>query len=74
MYMAPIVRSKAPVSAFARRATGAVVLPLSVAFMVPFLAAYAVYAGLALSVRTVAKAPKALLDMVDYAGTAILGR
>ena len=73
MYMAPIVRTKAPVSTIARRATGAVVLPLSVAFMVPFLAAYAVYVGLALSVRAIVKAPRALLDMVDYAGTAILG-
>ncbi|GAA0317082.1 hypothetical protein GCM10009087_29330 [Sphingomonas oligophenolica] len=74
MYMAPIIRTKAPVSTIARRATGAVVPPLSVAFMVPFLAVYAAYAGLALSARTVARAPRALLDMIDYTGTAILGR
>lgn len=74
MYMAPIVATKAPVSPALRRATGAVVLPLSALMMVPFLAGYAVYAAAVLGIRGAAKAPRALLDMVDYAGTAMLGR
>lgn len=73
MYMAPIVRAKAPVSVTARRLTGLVVLPVSAVFMVPFLAAYAVYAGVTLGIRSIGKAPRALLDMIDYAGTAVLG-
>ena len=73
MYMAPIVREKPPVSAFARRATGVVVLPLSALVMVPFLAAYAAYAAVTLGFRTVLNAPRALVQMVDYAGTVLLG-
>lgn len=73
MYMAPIVRARAPVSPTARRVTGAIVLPLSAAVMLPFLAGYALYAGLALGVRGVIKAPRTVLQMVDYAGTVILG-
>lgn len=72
MYMAPIVRST-PVSATVRRATGAVVLPLSALVMLPFLAGYAVYAAVALGVRGATRAPRALLDMVDYAGSVVLG-
>lgn len=74
MYMAPIVRAKAPVSTTARRLTGAAVLPLSALVMLPFLAGYAIYAGVALGLRGAGKAPRALVDMIDYAGTAILGR
>lgn len=73
MYMAPIVRAKPPVSTLARRATGAVVLPLSVVAMVPFLAVYAVYGGVALALRGLVKAPRTLFEMVDYAGSTILG-
>ncbi|MDQ2877556.1 MAG: hypothetical protein M3R41_00570 [Pseudomonadota bacterium] len=71
--MAPIVRAKAPVSIARRRLVGAVAMPLSIAVMVPWLAAYALYAGTVLTVRSVAKAPRALLGIVDYAGTAVLG-
>ena len=73
MYMAPIVRAKPPVSALARRATGAVVVPLSVVVMVPFLAIYAVYGGVALSLRGMARAPRTLIEMIDYAGSTVLG-
>ena len=74
MYMAPIVRAKPPVTALARRATGAVVLPLAVAVMAPFLAAYALYAGAALALRGLSKAPRLLVDAIDYSGSVVLGR
>lgn len=74
MYIAPIVRAKPPVSAVVRRATGAVVLPLSAAVMLPFLLVYAVYAGVALTLRALAKLPRTLVEMVDYAGSVVLGR
>ena len=74
MYMAPITAAKAPVSTTAQRLTGLVVLPISAVVMVPFLAGYAVYAVVALGARGLAKAPRALLDMVDYAGQVALGR
>lgn len=73
MYMAPIVRSKAPVSIMRRRLSGGVVLPLAVLFMLPWLALYALYAGTMLAVRGIVGAPRALLQMVDYAGTTVLG-
>jgi hypothetical protein len=73
MYMAPIVRNKAPVSIMRRRLSGGVVLPLAVLFMLPWLALYALYAGTMLAVRGIVGAPRALLQMVDYAGTAVLG-
>ncbi|QNA85972.1 hypothetical protein G4G27_19775 [Sphingomonas sp. So64.6b] len=74
MYMAPIVAAKAPASTPARRIVGAVVLPLSAAVMLPFLAVYALYAGTVLALRAIPKAPRALLDAVDYAGSVALGR
>lgn len=74
MYMAPIVRAKPPVSATLRRATGAVVLPLSAVVIIPFLAAYAVYAGVMLTLRGLARAPRTLSEMVDYAGDVVLGQ
>jgi hypothetical protein len=73
MYMAPIVRSKAPVSVMRRRLSGGVMTPLAVLFMLPWLALYALYAGTVMTVRGVSKAPRALLQMIDYAGTAVLG-
>lgn len=74
MYMAPIVRAKPPVSVVRRRAIGAVVLPLSVVVMLPFLAVYAVYGSVALALRGVTRVPRALAEAVDYAGSAVLGR
>ncbi|WP_332788607.1 hypothetical protein [Sphingomonas sp. GB1N7] len=74
MYMAPITAAKAPVSTTAQRVTGLIVLPISAVVMVPFLAGYAVYAVAALGVRGLIKAPRALLQMVDYAGQVALGR
>lgn len=74
MYMAPIVAAKAPVSTTKQRMVGLAVLPVSAVVMVPFLAGYAIYAVLALAVRGLFKAPRALLDMVDYAGQVALGR
>lgn len=73
MYMAPIVRAKAPVSIVRRRLSGGVVMPLAMLFMLPWLALYALYAGTILAVHGVAGAPRALLQMIDYAGTAVLG-
>ncbi len=73
MYMAPIVRTKPTVSVMRRRLAGGVVMPLAVLFMVPWLALYAVYAAGVLTVQGVARAPRALLQMIDYAGTAVLG-
>lgn len=73
MFMAPITAARAPVSPTLRRVTGAVVLPLSAVVMVPFLAGYAVYALIALALRGLVKAPHALVECVDYAGTAVLG-
>ncbi|MEG3147581.1 hypothetical protein U1839_23265 [Sphingomonas sp. RT2P30] len=73
MYMAPIVRSKAPVSIMRRRLSGGVVMPLAVLFMLPWLALYALYAGTVMAIRGVSRAPRALLQMIDYAGTAVLG-
>lgn len=73
MYMAPIVRAKPRVTVTARRATGLVVLPLSVAAMVPFLAVYAVYVGVALTLRGLLRVPRTLVEMIDYAGDVVLG-
>jgi len=73
MYMAPIVRTKPAVSAMRRRLAGGVVMPLAVMFMVPWLALYALYAATVLTVQGMARAPRALLQMIDYAGTAVLG-
>lgn len=73
MYMAPIVRTKPAVSAMRRRLSGGVVMPLAILFMLPFLALYALYAVTMLGVHGAAKAPRALLQMIDYAGTAVLG-
>lgn len=73
MYMAPIVRAKPPVSTTLRRATGAVVLPVSVVVMLPFLAVYAVYGGIALALRSLTRAPRALVEIVDFAGSTVLG-
>ena len=72
MYMTPIVRALS--SPIVRRATGAVVLPLSAAAMLPFLAGYAVYAGVALTLRGAVRAPRLLVEIVDYAGDVVLGR
>jgi hypothetical protein len=74
MYMAPITAAKAPVSTTAQRLTGLVVLPVSAMVMVPFLVGYAVYAVAALGLRGLFKAPRALREMVDYAGQVALGR
>ena len=74
MYMAPITAAKAPVSTTAQRIVGFAVLPVSALVMVPFLVGYAIYAVTALSLRGIFKAPRALLDMVDYAGQVALGR
>lgn len=74
MYMAPITRAKAPPSAGVRRGVGVVALPVAGIVMVPFLAGYALYAGMALSVRAIAAAPRALGDMIDYAGEVLVGR
>jgi hypothetical protein len=73
MYMAPIVRTKPAVSVMRRRLSGGVVMPLAVLFMLPFLTLYAIYAATMLGVQGVARAPRALLQMIDYAGTAVLG-
>lgn len=73
MYMAPIVRAKAPVSVAKRRLTGVLVVPLALIGMLPFLAGYALYATLVLSVHGMTKLPHALVEMVDYGGRAILG-
>jgi hypothetical protein len=56
-----------------RRLSGGVVMPLAVLFMLPWLALYALYAGMMLAVRGITVVPRALLRMVDYAGTAVLG-
>jgi hypothetical protein len=73
MYMAPVVRTKPAVSVMRRRLSGGVVMPLAVLFMLPFLTLYALYAVTMLTVQGAAKAPRALLQMIDYAGTAVLG-
>lgn len=73
MYMAPIVRTKPAVSVMRRRLSGGVVMPLAVLFMLPFLTLYAIYAATMLGVQGMVKAPRALLQMIDYAGTAVLG-
>jgi hypothetical protein len=73
MYMAPIIRTKPAVSVMRRRLSGGVVMPLAVLFMLPFLTLYAIYAVTVLTVQGVARAPRALLQMIDYAGTAVLG-
>lgn len=74
MYMAPITAAKAPTSTAVQRLVGIAVLPVSAVIMVPFLAGYAIYAVTALSLRGLSKAPRALLDMIDYAGQVTLGR
>jgi hypothetical protein len=73
MYMAPIIRTKPAVSVMRRRLSGGVVMPLAVLFMLPFLTLYAIYAATVLGVQGMVKAPRALLQMIDYAGTAVLG-
>lgn len=73
MYMAPIARTKPPVSAMRRRLAGGVAMPLALLFMLPFLTLYAIYAATMLTVHGAARAPRALLQMIDYAGTAVLG-
>jgi len=74
MYMAPVTAAKAPVSTPLQRGVGLVVLPVSVLVMAPFLAGYALYAATMLALRGIGKAPRALLDMIDYAGRVALGR
>lgn len=72
MYMAPIVRAKPPVSTTVRRATGLVILPLSAMTMLPFLAAYSVYAGGVLALRGLVRVPRTLVEMIDFAGSSVL--
>jgi hypothetical protein len=74
MYMAPITAAKAPVSTTAQRLVGLVVLPVSAIVMLPFLTGFAIYAATALGLGALAKLPRALLGMVDYAGQVALGR
>ena len=74
MYMAPITRAKAPPSAAVRRTVGAIAVPVAGVVMVPFLAGYALYAGAVLAVRGLVAAPRALGDIVDYAGEVLVGR
>lgn len=73
MFMAPIVRTKPTVSPRARALVGVPVLGLSALVMVPWLGGYAIYAGVALSLRTLGQAPRVLREMVDYAGSVALG-
>lgn len=74
MYIGPIVRAKAPVKTPVRRSVGTVVLLVSGLVMLPWLAGYALFAGVALAFRLAGRAPRALLDMIDYAGEIALGR
>ncbi len=60
MYMAPIVRTKPPVSAMRRRLSGGVAAPLAMLFMLPWLVLCALYAGVMLVTRGGAKRPRAL--------------
>lgn len=74
MYMQKIVRAQAETSPLARRLLGVPVLALSAVVMVPWLALYGLWSAIAIAVRAAPKAPRTLLDMVDYAGTVALGR
>lgn len=74
MYMGPISRAKAPAKAPVRRSAGTAMLLVSALVMLPWLAGYVLFAGAALVFRLASKAPRALLDMIDYAGTVALGR
>jgi hypothetical protein len=74
MYMGPITRAKPAVSPLVRRSVGAVALPVAGVVMLPFLAGYALYAGVALTARGLLAAPRALGEMVDYAGEVLVGR
>lgn len=74
MYMAPIVRTRPPVSPLKRRLVGAPVLLLSVAVMVPWLAVNAAVSGAVVGALALGRGPRALLGAIDYAGEVALGR
>ena len=74
MYMAPIVRARPASSPLARRLVGAPVLIVSVAVMAPWLAVNALVSAVMLGGGTVARAPRVVLQAIDYAGEVALGR
>ena len=74
MYMGPITRAKPAVSPTVRRAVGAVALPLAGLLLLPFLSAYALYAGTVIGMRSLGGAPRLLGQAVDYAGGVLVGR
>lgn len=73
MYMAPITAAPATSPAL-RAAVGIPVLMLSVLVMLPWLAVNVAVSALVIGVLALARGPRALLQMIDYAGKTALGR
>ena len=73
MYQAPIVRSKAA-SVPVRRSVGVVALLVSVLVMVPWLLLNALFGAVVLGAKGAIAVPRALLQMIDYAGGVFVGR
>ncbi|CAN5494068.1 hypothetical protein BH09PSE4_BH09PSE4_16260 [soil metagenome] len=73
MYMAPIVAAKTS-NPILRRLVGLPVLAVSAVVMLPWLAVYALWSAVALTVRSLPRLPRTVMTMVDYAGTVALGR
>ena len=74
MYMAPIVAARPASSPLARRLVGAPVLLVSVAVMAPWLAVNAIVSAAVLGGGAIGRAPRAVLQAIDYAGEVALGR
>jgi hypothetical protein len=90
MYMGPIVAAdtatapadvptarkaqRPPSGALPRFVAGVPTLALAAVVMVPWLAGSALLAGVAIGVRALPGAPRAILSAIDYAGSIALGR
>jgi hypothetical protein len=74
MYMAPIVRTRPAPSRAARLLVGTPALLLAASVMVPWLLVIGVATAAVLGLKLLAAAPRTLVQAVDYAGEAALGR
>jgi len=74
MYMGPIVRAETSPPPLFRRLVGVPVLAISILVMLPWVALYAFWSAITLTLRALPKAPRTLMTLIDYAGTVALGR